>query len=156
MVIISTTVRNPTTNLKWLESSAQSFTNNISDSIGKLYQIGITNFTHHNDIQSAINLLYNSIINSSHNMLKCNTNTLPYNRSKHWYDTECHEVKTSLNKALKNYKRSSTILNRNTYITIKKDYKQLLETKRINYTTEESIKLNSWLNQKRDKKYGIT
>ena len=35
---------------------------------------------------------------------------------------------------------------------IKKDYKQLLETKRTNYITEESTKLNSWLNQKQDNK----
>ena len=141
-----------TTNLKWLESSSQSFKNNISDSIGKLYQIGINNFTYHNDIQSAINLLYDSIINSSHNMLKYSINTVTHNRTKHWYDTECRETKASLNKALKNYKRISNLLNRNTYITIRKNYKQLLETKRNNYTTEESNKLNSWLNQKQDKK----
>ena len=147
-----TQINNQATNLRWKEASAQLFTNNISDSIGMLYLIGINNFTLQNDIQNAINLLYNTIINSSHNMIKKNTNTPQYNRSNHWYDTECQETKSSLNKALKTYKKISTPLNRNTYLTIKQNYKLLIETKRNNHTTKESTKLNYWLNQKQDNK----
>ena len=70
-----TPINNQATNLRWKEASAQSFINNISDPIGMLYLIGINNFTLQNDIQNAINLLYNTILNSSHNMIKKNTNT---------------------------------------------------------------------------------
>ena len=129
----------PTPTLKWLETSSQSFMNNISDSIGNLYQIGITNHNYHNDVHGATNLLYNCIINSSHNMLRYNNNTSTPNRTKHWFDTECFEAKSSLNKALKNYKRNSTLLNRNTYINIRKNYKQLLETKRNKTRQDKKI-----------------
>ena len=98
-------MRKPIPILRWIEASSQTFMDNISDTIGNLYQIGITNCNYHNDIQGAINLLYNFIINSSHNMLKYNNITLTPKRAKHWYDTDCFNAKSTLNKAFKDYKK---------------------------------------------------
>ena len=145
-------IRNPNTHLRWIELHAQSFANNISDSIGMLYLIGINEYTQQNNIQEAVNLLYDCIINSSHNMIKNTNNIQLNNKSNYWFDQDCQEAKSNLNRTLKNYKKNTTELNRNKYMNTKAEYKILLEAKRNKFTTEESNRLNTWLNQKQDNK----
>ena len=41
-------------------------------------------------------------------MLKYNNNTLTPKRAKHWYDTDCFNAKSTLNKAFKDYKKTPT------------------------------------------------
>ena len=90
------------------------------------------------DINSAVQDLSNLLTSAASNMKRSfPTQASGTRMGATWYDKECHQVRKSVRKSLRKYRKVRTELNKAEYIQSKKLYRNLLRAKRQSYSEKK-------------------
>jgi len=117
---------------RWDDTSIPVYIENIKRELESLHLEEYLDANHVN-IDEATNCLTACFLRSTDFLTTRRVHRVRYSKTKSWFDKECRSSKKTLNKLLRKYTRTRTAIDRGTYISKRKEYKDLIRRKKREY-----------------------